>query len=87
MTKDRDLIRTVIPAALRPDGEVNVDGLTKDLAFIKTLGLVKSNEAVTDIVDMSFAKAAAALQGAYRVRDVPLRWLWRPGAYQILWSI
>ena len=41
VTKDRDLIRTVIPAALHPDGEVNVDGLAKDLAFIKTLGLVK----------------------------------------------
>jgi hypothetical protein len=44
VTKDRDLIRTVIPAALHPDGEVNVDGLAKDLAFIKTLGLVKSKK-------------------------------------------
>ena len=68
LTKDRDLIRTVIPAALHPDGEVNVDGLAKDLAFIKTLGLVKSNVAVTDIVDMSFAKAAAAELGPYKGR-------------------
>jgi hypothetical protein len=29
VTKDRDLIRTVIPAALHPDGEVNVDGLVR----------------------------------------------------------
>ena len=68
VTKDRDLIRTVIPAALHPDGEVNVDGLAKDLAFIKTLGLVKSNVAVPDIVDMSFAKAAAAELGPYKGR-------------------
>jgi ABC-type nitrate/sulfonate/bicarbonate transport system substrate-binding protein len=68
VTKDRDLIRTVIPAALHPDGEVNVDGLAKDLAFIKTLGLVKSNVAVTDIVDMSFAKAAVAELGPYKGR-------------------
>jgi NitT/TauT family transport system substrate-binding protein len=68
VTKDRDLIRTVIPAALHPDGEVNVDGLAKDLAFIKTLGLVKSNVAVTDIVDVSFAKAAAAELGPYKGR-------------------
>jgi hypothetical protein len=29
VTKDRDLIKTVIPAALHPDGEVNVDGLAR----------------------------------------------------------
>jgi hypothetical protein len=40
-----------------PDGDLNVDGLAKDLAFIKTLGLVKSNVVVADI--MAFAKAAA----------------------------
>ena len=69
VTKDRDLIRSVIPAALHPDGEVNVDGLAKDLAFIKTLGLVKSNVVVADIVDMSFAKAAAAELGPYKGRS------------------
>ena len=51
VTKDRDLIRSVIPAALQ------------------TLGLVKSNVAVTDIVDMSFAKAAAAELGPYKGRS------------------
>jgi hypothetical protein len=45
---------------------VNVDGLAKDLAFIKTLGLVKSNVAVADVIDMSFAKAAVAELGPYR---------------------
>ena len=58
----------MIPAALHPDGDVNVDGLATDLAFIKTLGLVKSNVAVTDIVDMSFARAAAAELGPYKGR-------------------
>jgi NitT/TauT family transport system substrate-binding protein len=66
VTKDRDLIKSVIPAALHPDGQVNVDGLAKDLAFIKTLGLVKSNVAVADVIDMSFAKAAVAELGPYR---------------------
>ena len=50
------------------------------LAFIKTLGLVKSNVVVADIVDMSFAKAAAAELGPYQGRcpaEVP--------QYQILW--
>jgi NitT/TauT family transport system substrate-binding protein len=66
VTKDRELIKSVIPAALHPDGQVNVDGLAKDLAFIKTLGLVKSNVTVADVIDMSFAKAAAAELGPYR---------------------
>jgi hypothetical protein len=43
--------------------------LAKDLAFIKTLGLVKSNVVVADIVDMSFAKAAAAELGPYKGRS------------------
>ena len=51
VTKDRDLIRTVISAALQ------------------TLGLVKSNVVVADIVDMSFAKAAAAELGPYQGRS------------------
>ena len=66
VTKDRDLIKSVIPAALHPDGEINVDGLARDLAFIKTLGLVRSNVSVADVVDMSFAKAAVAELGPYR---------------------
>jgi NitT/TauT family transport system substrate-binding protein len=66
VTKDRDLIRSVIPAALHPDGTVNADGLAKDLAFIKTLGLVKSNVSVADVIDMSFAQAAVAELGPYR---------------------
>jgi len=60
VTKDRDLIKSVIPAALHPDGQVNEEGLAKDLAFVKTLGLVKSAVPVADVVDMSFAKAAVA---------------------------
>jgi NitT/TauT family transport system substrate-binding protein len=66
VTKDRDLIKSVIPAALHPDGELNVDGLSRDLAFVKSLGLVKGNLSVADVVDMSFAKAAVAELGPYR---------------------
>jgi NitT/TauT family transport system substrate-binding protein len=68
VTKDRDLIKSVIPAALHPDGELNVEGLAKDLAFVKSLGLVKGGLSVADVVDMSFAKAAVAELGPYRRR-------------------
>jgi NitT/TauT family transport system substrate-binding protein len=68
VTKDKDLIRSVIPAALHPDGEINVEALSKDLAFVRSLGLVKGNVSATDVVDMSFAKAAVAELGPYRKR-------------------
>jgi hypothetical protein len=51
VTKDRDLIRSVIPATLQ------------------TLGLVKSNVVVADIVDLSFAQAAAADFGPHQGRS------------------
>jgi enoyl-CoA hydratase/carnithine racemase len=35
-------------------------------AGIKTLGLVKGNVAVADVIDMSFAQAAVAELGPYR---------------------
>ena len=68
VTKDQDLIRSVIPAALHPDGDINAEALAKDLAFVRSLGLVKGNISVADVVDMSFAKAAVAELGPYRKR-------------------
>jgi NitT/TauT family transport system substrate-binding protein len=66
VTKDRDLIRGVIPSAVDPDGAVNVQGLTKDLDFIKSLGLVAASASVEQIIDPSFAEAAVAELGRYR---------------------
>jgi hypothetical protein len=43
-----------------------VEGLAKDLAFVKSLGLVKGGLSVADVVDMSFAKAAVR-----RARPLP----------------
>ena len=76
VTKDRDLIKTVIPAAFTRTAK-STSMASPRTGFIKTLGLVKSNVAVADIVDMSFAKAAAAELGPYKgrcaaeVRPVP----------------
>ena len=47
-----------------------IAGPNAEEAFIKTLGLVKSNIAVADIVDMSLARAAAAALGPYKGRAV-----------------
>ena len=73
VTKDRDLIRTVIPAALHPDGEVNVDGLAKDLAFIKTLGLVKISSTCRS--QRRRRPNLDPTRGVPGERRAPLRWL------------
>lgn len=65
LTKSADLVRNTVPAAVHPDGEVNVAGLEKDLAFIKSLGLVPAQAAVSRILNLSFAQAAAAELGPY----------------------
>lgn len=65
LTKNADLVRTLVPAAVHPDGEVNAAGLEKDLAFVKALGIVPAQAAVNRILNLSFAKAAAAELGPY----------------------
>ena len=38
------------------------------LPFVRSLGLVKGNVSVADVVDMSFARAAVAELGPYKKR-------------------
>jgi NitT/TauT family transport system substrate-binding protein len=66
LTKDAALIRNSVAAAVATDGQVNVDGLEKDLAFAKSLGLVPAQATVGGILDLSFAKAAVAELGPYK---------------------
>lgn len=65
LTKNADLVRNSVPAAVHPDGDVNVAGLEKDLVFIKSLSVVPPQAAVDRILNLSFAKAAAAELGPY----------------------
>jgi NitT/TauT family transport system substrate-binding protein len=65
LTKDAALIRNSVAAAVDTDGQVNVAGLEKDLAFAKSLGLVPAQATVNGILDLSFANAAAAELGPY----------------------
>ena len=67
LTKDAAPIRGSVAAAIATDGQVNVAGLEKDLAFAKSLGLVPAQATVGGILDLSFAKAAAAELGPYKV--------------------
>ncbi len=65
--KDPALLRRITPAAVNPDGLVNVTGLRTDLAFYKEQGLIQdANASVDKIIDMSFVDAVVRELGAYR---------------------
>jgi NitT/TauT family transport system substrate-binding protein len=66
VTKDRDLIRGAVPAALNPDGKINIESATKDLAFLKSQKLVTGPITTSDVVDHSFVEAAVAELGPYK---------------------
>ena len=65
LTKDPELIRNSVAAAVATDGQVNVAGLEKDLAFAQSFGLVPKQATVSAILDSSFAKAAVVALGPY----------------------
>jgi NitT/TauT family transport system substrate-binding protein len=66
-TKDEAMFRRIIPSAVNPNGEVNVAGLRRDLAFFRELGLIESKDVSADgVVDGSFVKAAVGQLGPYR---------------------
>ena len=66
MVKDTDLLRNVVPSACNPDGEPNVAGMQKDLAFVQSLGLVDKEVSVDKVLDLDFLKAALHDLGPYR---------------------
>jgi NitT/TauT family transport system substrate-binding protein len=77
VTTRADVGRRFMQAHLQGERDYNdalkdgrIAGPNAEEAFIKTLGLVKSNIAVADIVDMSLARAAAAALGPYKGRAV-----------------
>jgi NitT/TauT family transport system substrate-binding protein len=64
--KDKNVLRTVVPVAIEPDGQMNVASLTKDLQFFKARGLVKSDVGVERVIDSSWVDAALRELGPYR---------------------
>ena len=61
------VIANMTPQFADPDGEVNVESLRMDLAFFKASGDVASTTITADqIVDLSFARAAAKELGPYK---------------------
>jgi NitT/TauT family transport system substrate-binding protein len=66
-TKDEAMFKRIIPSAVNPNGEVNIAGLRRDLAFFRELGLIESKDVSADgVVDGSFVKAAVGQLGPYK---------------------
>ena len=71
-TKDAAMFRRIIPSAVNPNGEVNIAGLKRDLAFFREIGLIESKDVSADgVVDGSFVKAAVAQLGPYKAAPGP----------------
>ncbi len=70
--RDPALVQKITPAALNPDGRVNLDGMRNDLAFYRAEGLVQDpNIKAEDIVDMSFVDAVVRELGPYKAPARP----------------
>jgi NitT/TauT family transport system substrate-binding protein len=65
--KDASMFRRMVPSWVNPNGEVNMASLKKDLDFFRELGLIEKKDiSVDEVVDSSFAKAAATQLGPYQ---------------------
>ena len=58
--KNKEVLRAMTPTGCNPDGSVNVASLQRDLDFYASRGLITGKVDLSDIVDMSFVRAAAA---------------------------
>lgn len=63
--KDESLIRSMIPNGVHPDGKVNIKTLNEDLKFFADNKYLERPAKVEDVVDLSFADAAAKALGPY----------------------
>ena len=64
--KDLSIFRDAIPPYIEPNGALSMTVLQTDLDYYKELGLVKSDVALSRVVDRSFAEAAGAQLGPYK---------------------
>lgn len=64
--KNADTIRSIIPAALHPDGALHLPSLREDIEIFRRQGLIEGNVTIEQTVDASFAEAAAKDLGPYR---------------------
>ena len=64
--KNADVIRSITPAALNPDGALHMPSLREDLEIFRRQGLIEGAVSVEQAVDASFAQEAVKALGAYK---------------------
>ena len=64
--KDKDVLRSIIPHYVDPDGKVGVDSLRKDWAFFKETKLIQGDVTIDQVIDESFVAAALKDLGPYK---------------------
>ena len=64
--KDKEVLRSIIPHYVDPDGAVGVDSLRKDWAYYKEVKLIAGDVTVDQIIDDSFVAAALKDLGPYK---------------------
>jgi len=64
--KDKDVLRSIIPHYVDPDGAVGVDSLRKDWIYYKEARLIAGDVTVDQILDDSFVAAALKDLGPYQ---------------------
>ena len=68
--KDPAIYRSITPAAIDPDGRMNMDGLRNDLQFFKEQKLLQDPAITVErIIDTSFVEKAVQELGPYRPRN------------------
>lgn len=64
--KDASIYNKVVPVGLNPDGMVNMLSLKKDAQWYTEKGFVKQRPNIDKIVDLSYARHAVQVLGAYK---------------------
>jgi NitT/TauT family transport system substrate-binding protein len=65
--KNPAIYREVTPAAIDPDGKLNMPSLRKDFEFFKRHKIINSDITIDQAVDQTFARAAAKVLGPYHL--------------------
>jgi NitT/TauT family transport system substrate-binding protein len=64
--KDKDVLRSIVPHYVDPDGAVGVDSLKKDWAFFKSQDLIRGDVTVEQLIDTSWVDRAVKELGPYK---------------------
>jgi len=67
--KDKDVLRSIVPHYVDPDGTVGRTSLEQDWNFFKSQGLVKGGVTVDQIIDPSWAAEAVRDLGPYKPKN------------------